>query len=126
MRCHEVDYKIIGHDIQMIEIALDPDEAVVAEAGAMTYLEQDIGFETKLGDGSNSGMTGKLFGLNKRMLTGESVFLTHFTNEGKQKRHVAFSAPFPGSVIPLKFNGTGRRNDLSKRLVFGCCIRYTC
>ena len=101
MHCHEVDYKIIGHDIQMVEIALDPEEAVIAEAGAMTYLEQDICFETKLDDGSNSGMMGKLFGLGKRMLTGESVFLTHFTNKGKQKRHVAFAAPFPGSVISL-------------------------
>ena len=85
----------------MVEIALDPEETVIAEAGAMTYLEQDICFETKLGDGSSSGMMGKLFGMGKRMLTGESVFLTHFTNEGKQKRHVAFAAPFPGSVIPL-------------------------
>lgn len=101
MHCHEVDYKIVGHDIQMVEIALDPEETVIAEAGAMTYLEQDICFETKLGDGSSSGMMGKLFGMGKRMLTGESVFLTHFTNEGKQKRHVAFAAPFPGSVIPL-------------------------
>ena len=101
MRCHEVDYNIIGHDIQMVEIGLDSEEAVIAEAGAMTYLEQDINFEAKMGDGSESGVMGKLFGLGKRMLTGESVFLTHFTNEGKQKRHVAFSAPFPGSIIPL-------------------------
>jgi len=107
MHCHEVDYKIIGHDIQMVEIALDPDEAVIAEAGAMTYLEQDICFETKLGDGSNSGVMGKLFGLGKRMLTGESVFLTHFTNEGKQKCHVAFAAPYPGSVIALNLADLG-------------------
>ncbi|MEK7791780.1 MAG: AIM24 family protein, partial [Pseudomonadota bacterium] len=104
MQCHEVDYKIIGHDIQMVEIALDPGEAVVAEAGAMTYLEQDISFEAKLGDGSDSSITGKLFGLGKRVLTGESVFLTHFTNQGQQKRHVAFSAPFPGSIIPLNLS----------------------
>jgi uncharacterized protein (AIM24 family) len=84
MRCHEVDYKIIGHDIQMVEIAFDPDEAVIAEAGAMTYLEHDVCFETKLGDGSSSDVMGKLFGLGKRALTGESVFLTHFTNESKQ------------------------------------------
>jgi len=101
MRCHEVDYTIIGHDIQMVEIGLDPDEAVIAEAGSMTYLEQDINFETKMGDGSESGVMGKLFGLGKRMLTGESVFLTHFTNTGKQKRHAGFSAPFPGSIIAL-------------------------
>jgi len=107
MRCHKVDYKIIGHDIQMAEIALDPDEAVIAEADAMTYLEQDICFETKFGDGSNSVVMGKLFGLGKHVLTGESVFLTHFTNESKQKRHVAFAAPFPGSVISLNLAQLG-------------------
>ena len=107
MRCHQVDYKIIGHDIQMVEIGLDHDEAVIAEAGTMTYLEQDINFEAKMGDGSESGVMGKLFGIGKRMLTGESVFLTHFTNKGKQKRHVAFSAPFPGSIIPLNLAELG-------------------
>ncbi|MDD1622753.1 MAG: TIGR00266 family protein [Methylococcaceae bacterium] len=106
MRCHQVDYQIIGHDIQMVEIELDPNETVIAEAGAMTYLEQDIDFEAKMGDGSG-GVIDKLFGIGKRMLTGESVFLTHFTNEGKQKRRVAFSAPFPGSVIPLNLAELG-------------------
>jgi uncharacterized protein (TIGR00266 family) len=106
MRCHQVDYQIIGHDIQMVEIELDPKETVIAEAGAMTYLEQDIDFEAKMGDGSG-GVIDKLFGIGKRMLTGESVFLTHFTNEGKQKRRVAFSAPFPGSVIPLNLAELG-------------------
>ncbi len=107
MRCHDVDYTIIGHDIQMVEIELDPDETVIAEAGAMTYLEQDIRFETKMGDGSESGVMGKLFGLGKRMLTGESVFLTHFSNEGQQKRKAGFSAPFPGSIIPLNLSELG-------------------
>lgn len=107
MRCHEVDYTIIGHDIQMVEIELDPEETVIAEAGAMTYLEQDINFEAKMGDGSESGVMGKLLGLGKRMLTGESVFLTHFTNEGKQKRSAGFSAPFPGSIIPLNLAELG-------------------
>ncbi|WGS87277.1 TIGR00266 family protein [Methylomonas sp. UP202] len=106
MRCHEVDYHIVGHDIQMVEIELDPNETVVAEAGAMTYMEQDIDFETKMGDGSG-GVMDKLFGLGKRMLTGESVFLTHFSNRGGQKRKVAFSAPFPGSVIPLNLAELG-------------------
>ncbi len=107
MRCHEVDYTIIGHDIQMVEIELDPNEAVIAEAGAMTYLEQDINFEAKMGDGSESGVMGKIFGLGKRMLTGESVFLTHFTNEGNKKRSAGFSAPFPGSIIPLNLAELG-------------------
>ncbi|MCK5191249.1 MAG: TIGR00266 family protein [Methylococcales bacterium] len=107
MHSHQVDYTIIGHDIQMVEIALDPGEAVIAEAGTMTYLEQDITFEAKMGDGSASGVMGKLFGLGKRMLTGESVFLTHFTNKGKTQRHVGFSAPFPGSIIPLNLAELG-------------------
>lgn len=106
MRCHQVDYQIIGHDIQMVEIELDPNETVIAEAGAMTYIEQDIDFEAKMGDGSG-GVIDKLFGIGKRMLTGESVFLTHFSNEGQQKRRVAFSAPFPGSVIALNLAELG-------------------
>lgn len=101
MQSHEVDYQIIGHDLQMVEIELDPDETVIAEAGAMTYLEQDIEFTAKMGDGSDIGMMGKLFSLGKRLLLGESLFLTHFTNKGGQKRRVAFAAPFPGSIIAL-------------------------
>lgn len=107
MSSDEIDYRIIGEDIQMVEIALDPDETVIAEAGVMTYLEQDIDFSTKMGDGS-SGIMGSLFNLGKRVLTGESIFLTHFTNEGDTTRRLGFSAPFPGSIIPLKldqFNG---------------------
>jgi uncharacterized protein (TIGR00266 family) len=103
MKCHEIDYEIIGHDIQMVEVELDPGESVIAEAGVMNYMEQDISFETKMGDGSGatSGIFGKLMGAGKRMLTGESVFLTHFSNEGKKKRRVAFAAPFPGQIIPI-------------------------
>lgn len=107
MQCHELDYKIIGHDIQMVEVQLDPDETVIAEAGAMTYLEQDIEFEAKMGDGSDTGIMGSVFSLGKRLLTGESIFLTHFTNQGQQKRHVGFSAPFPGSIIPLNLAELG-------------------
>ena len=106
MQSHDVDYKIIGHDIQMVEIALDPEESVIAEAGTMTYLEQDIDFTAKMGDGS-SGIMGSIFNIGKRMLTGESVFLTHFTNKGKQTRILAFSAPFPGSIIPLNLAKLG-------------------
>jgi uncharacterized protein (TIGR00266 family) len=107
MQSHEVDYRIVGHDIQMVEIELDPGETVIAEAGAMTYLEQDIQFETIMGDGSDRSMMGKLFGLGKRMLTGESVFLTHFTNRGGGKRRVAFSAPYPGAIVALNLAALG-------------------
>lgn len=101
MESHNIDYRIIGHDIQMVEIELDPGETVIAEAGAMTYLEQDIQFETRMGDGSQQSVMGKLFGVGKRLLTGEAVFLTHFTNRGGGKRRAAFSAPFPGTIVAL-------------------------
>ncbi len=109
MKSHEIDYEIIGHDMQMVEIELDPDETVIAEAGMMNYLEEDIEFESKMGDGSEAtaGFFGKLVGVGKRMLTGESVFLTHFTNEGKRKRRVAFAAPFPGQIIAIKLSDYG-------------------
>ena len=102
----EVDYKIIGHDIQLVEIEIDPNETVIAEAGAMIYLEQDIDFEAKMGDGSG-GVMDKLFGIGKRMLTGDSVFLTHFTNKGKQKRRVAFAAQFPGAITAFNLAELG-------------------
>ncbi|MDX1344003.1 MAG: AIM24 family protein, partial [Reinekea sp.] len=102
MRCHEVDYEIIGHDMQMVEIELDPGETVVAEAGAMNYMEDGISFETKMGDGSqpDQGFMGKLFSAGKRMISGESLFMTHFTHQGTGKKRVSFAAPFPGSIIP--------------------------
>jgi len=103
MKCHEVDYHIIGYEMQVVEIELDPNETVIAEAGAMNYFEEGITFEAKMGDGStpDEGIMGKLFGAGKRMLIGESMFLTHFTNRGTGKKCVAFSAPYPGSIIPL-------------------------
>ena len=103
MKCHEVDYHIIGHEMQLVEVDLDPGESVIAEAGAMNYMEEGITFEAKMGDGStpNEGIMGKLLGVGKRMLLGESIFLTHFTNRSPAKKCVAFSAPYPGSIIPL-------------------------
>lgn len=108
-QCHEIDYEIIGDDMQLVEVELDPGEVVIAEAGAMTYMEEDITFEAKMGDGSSpdQGMMGKLFGAGKRMLTGESMFLTHFTNQGSQKRRVAFGAPYPGKIIPVNLADIG-------------------
>ncbi len=109
MRCHEIDYKIIGHEMQLLEIELDPGETVVAEAGGMTYMEQDIEFETKMGDGADpdQGLFGKMFGAGKRMLTGESLFTTHFSNEGGQRRKVGFAAPYPGNIIALNMAEIG-------------------
>jgi uncharacterized protein (TIGR00266 family) len=110
MQCHEVDYQIFGDDMQIVEVELDPGETVVAEAGAMNYMEDGITFEARMGDGSqaSSGMLGKLMNVGKRMLTGESMFLTHFTNSGSGKKSAAFAAPYPGKIIPVnmaKVNG---------------------
>ena len=103
MRSDEIDYTIIGDDIQLVEIELDPGETVIAEAGAMNYMEDGIAFSAKMGDGSNpnQGFFGKLGSVGKRVLTGESIFMTHFTNEGRGKRKVAFAAPYPGKIIPM-------------------------
>lgn len=116
MQSHEVDYKIIGHDIQLVEIELDPNETVIAEAGAMMYLEEGIAFETKMGDGSNpqEGFLGKLLQAGARAISGESLFLTHFTNQGFGKKHVAFSAPYPGTIVPIELSNLGGRIIIQK------------
>ncbi len=109
MRCHEVDYEIIGDDIQIVEIELDPGETVIAEAGAMNYMEDGIEFESKMGDGSEpeQGFFSKVFSAGKRMLSGESLFLTHFTNHGNKKSRVAFAAPYPGKIFPINLAEMG-------------------
>ena len=109
MKCHEIDYEIIGESMQMVEVELDPQEAVIAEAGAMNYMEDDIEFETKMGDGSNvdQGFMGKLFSAGKRMITGESLFMTHFTNHGNGKRRLTFASPYPGTIVPLDMQKLG-------------------
>ena len=112
MRSHEVDYTIIGDDMQIVEIGLDPGETVIAEAGAMNYMDDGISFEARMGDGSkpDTGIFGKLIDAGKRLITGESLFMTHFTNTGGGKRSVAFAAPYPGKIIPVKLADYG--NDL--------------
>ena len=103
MQCHKVDYEILGSEMQLVEVELDPGETVVAEAGAMNYMEDGIEFTAKMGDGSEpaQGFFSALAGAGKRMLTGESIFLTHFTNHGTGKRRVAFAAPYPGKILAL-------------------------
>jgi uncharacterized protein (TIGR00266 family) len=100
---HEIDYKIFGDDLQYVEVELDPMEAAVAEAGGMMYMEDGIAMETIFGDGSqqSSGFLGSLMGAGKRLLVGESLFMTVFQNQGQGKRRVAFGAPYPGKVIPI-------------------------
>jgi uncharacterized protein (TIGR00266 family) len=106
MVSHEIDYKIFGDDIQFVEIELDPRETVIAEAGAMVYMEQGISFEVKMGDGStpNQGLMGTLLSAGSRLITGESLFIAHFTNTGSGKSRVAFSAPYPGTIEPVDLN----------------------
>ena len=103
MQCHRVDYEIIGDDMQIVEVELDPNETVVAEAGAMNYMDDGISFQAMMGDGSNpaEGLMGKLLGVGKRVLTGESIFMTHFTNTGSGKKRVAFAAPYPGKILAI-------------------------
>lgn len=109
MQSHEVDYEIIGDDMQLVEVELDPGETVIAEAGAMNYMEEGINYEAKMGDGSspNEGVMGKLLAVGKRALTGESIFMTHFTHEGAGKKRVAFAAPYPGKIIPIDLKALG-------------------
>jgi uncharacterized protein (TIGR00266 family) len=106
---HEIDYKIFGNDMQYVEVELDPMEAAVAEAGGMMYMDDGIEMETIFGDGSqqHSGFLGALMGAGKRLLTGESLFMTVFQNRGQGKKRVAFGAPYPGRIIPLRLSDIG-------------------
>lgn len=109
MKSHEVDYEIFGDDMQLVEIELDPGETVIAEAGAMNWMEDGITFEAKMGDGSkpDKGLFGKLMDAGKRALTGESIFMTHFTHQGQGKKRVAFGAPYPGKILPINLSDFG-------------------
>ncbi|MDA1277287.1 MAG: TIGR00266 family protein [Verrucomicrobia bacterium] len=106
---HEIDYKIYGDDMQFVEVELDPQEATVAEAGAMMYMEEGIEMETVFGDGSqkSSGFLGALMGAGKRLLTGESLFMTIFQNRASGKKKVAFGAPYPGKIIAVHLADIG-------------------
>ena len=102
---HEIDYEVLGDDLQFVKIELDPGEAVVAEAGGMMYMEDGIAMGTIFGDGSQQsqqgGLVGALLGAGKRLLVGESLFMTVFANQASGKRKVAFAAPYPGKIIPV-------------------------
>lgn len=100
---HEIEYRVFGDDMQYVEIELDPGEAAVAEAGGMMFMEDGIEMETIFGDGSQqqSGFLGAVMGAGKRLLTGESLFMTVFLNRSDRKRKVAFGAPYPGRIVPI-------------------------
>lgn len=103
INAHEIDFEILGEELQSVEIELDPSETVIAEAGAFMYMDDGIAMNTIFGDGSrqDQGILNKLFSAGKRILTGESLFMTAFTNEGYNKKRVSFASPYPGKIIPL-------------------------
>jgi uncharacterized protein (TIGR00266 family) len=108
-RAHEIDFKIVGSEMQFVEVELDPGESAVAEAGSMMYMTQGIQMETVFGDGTQQrpGMMGALLGAGKRLITGESLFMTVFTNEGSGKHQVAFAAPYPGKILAMDLKQLG-------------------
>lgn len=111
MNNHEIDFKLYGDDMQFVEVELDPNETIIAEAGSLMMMEDGIVMETIFGDGSEnsagSGIMGKLLGAGKRVITGESLFMTAFTNQGGGKRTVSFASPYPGKIVPLDLSRLG-------------------
>ncbi len=126
MTSHEIDYTITGDDMQVVSVQLDPQETVIAEAGAMNWMDRGITFEAKMGDGSNpdKGVFGKLLDVGKRALTGESIFMTHFTNTDVGKKEVAFAAPYPGKIIPVDLSTVGGEITCQKD-AFLCAAKGT-
>ena len=108
-RAHEIDFKILGSEMQFVEVELDPGESAVAEAGSMMYMTPGIQMETVFGDGSQqrSGVMGALLGAGKRLITGESLFMTVFTNQGSGKQQVSFAAPYPGKILAMDLKQLG-------------------
>jgi uncharacterized protein (TIGR00266 family) len=113
---HEIDYRILGSEMQCVEIELDPQETVMAEPGSFMMMDSSIQMQTIFGDGTqqNSGLLGKLFSAGKRLLTGESLFMTAYTNIGSGKRHVMFASPYPGKIIPMDLHAMGGKVTCQK------------
>jgi len=125
-RAHEIDYELYGEDLQYVEVILDPGEACIAEAGAFLYMDPGIAMQTIFGDGSGAdqvgGLMGKLMSAGKRVLTGESLFMTVFSNNGPGRQKVAFAAPYPGKIVPLDLRQHGGR-ILCEKDAFLCAAR---
>ena len=115
--CHEITFEIMGSDLQMVEIRLDPGETVIAEAGTLNYMEEGVQMEARLGDGSatKSGLSGALASIGTRVLTGESLLMTHFTNHTRIERRVAFAAAYPGKIVALDMAKIGNELICQKR-----------
>ncbi|MFN9388069.1 MAG: TIGR00266 family protein [Betaproteobacteria bacterium] len=126
MAADVIDYEIFGSEMQYVEIELDPGEAAIGEAGSMMYMQDQIGMDTVFGDGSGSasqgGLMGKLLGAGKRLLTGESLFTTIYTNQGSGKRRVAFAAPYPGKIVPIDLQAVGG-TFICQKYAFLCAAR---
>ena len=120
----ELTYTIQGDSMQFVDIALDPEETVVAEAGMMMYLTDGVDFTARFGDGSETGVMGKLWGAAKRAMSSESLFLTHFTNESNSEQHVAFAGPYPGQIVPVDLSDI-EGDLLCQRDAFLCAARGT-
>jgi uncharacterized protein (AIM24 family) len=123
MSADVIDYRIIGEDLQAVVVTLDPGEAVVADAGAMMYMQDGIEMATQLSmSQQNKGMFGKLFEAGKRVMTGESFFITMFGNNARERRDVGFAAPFPGHIVPLEL-GEHAGELLCQKDSFLCAAR---
>lgn len=127
MVSHEIDYEIIGDDMQVVEVELDPAETVIAEAGAMNWMDNGISFEAKMGDGTevDKSILGKIFGAGKRVITGESIFITHFTNKVHGKKKIAFAAPYPGKIIALELSELPQNQFTCQKDAFLCAALGT-
>lgn len=124
LKNHEIDYRIHGEEMQIVEIELDPQESCVAESGSFMMMNQEIKMETLFGDGSGQqqGFLGKLMSAGKRLITGESLFITAFTNTGQGKKSVSFAAPYPGKIIPMDLNLLGGK-VICQKDAFLCAAR---
>jgi uncharacterized protein (TIGR00266 family) len=121
---HNIDYHVHGESLQYLEVDLDPGETIVAEAGTLMYMTDGIRFETRMGDGSESGVVGKLFGAARRLLTRESLFMTHFTNAGRDSAQIGFAAPYPGQIVPVALGAVGGE-ILCQKDAFLCAAKGT-
>jgi uncharacterized protein (TIGR00266 family) len=125
MPAHEIDYKIYGEEMQFVEVELDPGETAIAESGAFMMMDNGIVMNTIFGDGSQEqggGFFGKLLSAGKRILTGESLFMTAFTNEGQGKKRVSFAAPYSGKIIPFDLSQLGGK-IIAQKDAFLCAAK---